>query len=152
MKLSRAERLLIGQIVNIKLEQATLKDHIMLESIFKVVNPDSIEYPKPPDFIPEEKRELFQKYENKRVGEIEDKEDQKMLQEAIMKSREAESAIWENDDPEKEWVEIQLKPEQLAILSNFYETDRRPFPRQYHQAIIALNGKLDSKKKKPKKE
>lgn len=152
MKLTRAERLLIGQIVNIKLETATLKDHLILEGIFKATDPESIEYPNPPQFIPEEKKELFQKYENKRVGEIEDKEDQKILQEAIMKSREAEGKIWENNDPKEEWVDVKLTPDQLAVLQNFYETDKRPMPRQYHQAIVTLNDKMEAKKKPKKKE
>ena len=150
MKLTRAERLLIGQVVNIKLDGATLKDHLVLEGIFKVVDPDSIEYPAPPNFIPENKKELFQKYENKRISEIEDKEDQKVLQKAIMDSREAESKIWENKDLEEEWVEIRLTPDQMAVLKNFYETDKRPFPRQYHDAIVTLDDKLEAKKKKKK--
>lgn len=151
MKLTRAERLLIGQIVNIKLDTATLKDHIMLESIFKAADPDGIKYPAPSDFVPEEKKELFQKYENKRVGEIEDKEHQKVLQEAMVKFREVESKIWENEDPEDEWADVKLNPEQLAVIQNHYDTDRRPFPRQYHGAIVSLNDKLQNMKKKPSK-
>jgi hypothetical protein len=148
MKLSMAERLLRGQIVNVKLNTATLKDHIMLESIFKDADPDSIEYPIPQNFVPDDKQELFQKYENKQIKDIEDEEDKKVLQQAMIESREAEAKIWENKESEDEQVNVKFSPDQLKVLNDFYETDKRPFPRQYHDAIVSLHDKIESKKKK----
>lgn len=153
MKLTRAERLLIGQIVNVKLDTATLKDHLMLEGIFRAVDPDGIKFPNAPDFVPKDKQELFQSYNGKQIRDIENPEHQKILQKAVMAAKEEESKIWSNEDPEEEQMDIKFKPEQITSLKNFYETDRRPIPRQYHLAIVSLNDKLESKKKaKTKKE
>jgi hypothetical protein len=140
MKLTRAERLLVGQIVNVKLDSATLKDHIMLEGIYKAVNPDSIDFPYPPQFVDKENEELFNQYEGQKIDSIENEEHKQIIQEAIRKSKEAQSEIWANQGGDEE--EIDLSDEQKKTLLDFFEQDKRSWPREYHQAIIDLHGKL----------
>lgn len=140
MKLTRAERLLVGQIVNVKLDSATLKDHIMLEGIYKAANPDDIDFPYPYHFLNKEDINLFDQYEGQKIDDIENEEDRQKIRNAIQKSKESQSEIWANQGGDEE--EIDLSDEQKKTLLDFFEQDKRSWPREYHQAIIDLHGKL----------
>ncbi len=141
LELAKAERLLIAQIVNIKLDSATLRDHILLEDIFHAVKPFEIKVPMPPDFVSREDKHLFEKYENKRLAEIEDEDHKKILSEAVRKAKEEETKLYTQLD-ETEGVEF--SHEQIKTLKDFFEHDQRPFPREYHEAIISLHSKLNA--------
>lgn len=141
MKLTRAERLLAAQIVNIKLDNATLKDHIMLEGVYKAAKSDQIRLPVPPDYIEdEEDKKLFKQYDGRQISEIEDKDHKEKLQKAIRQAREDEMKIWSNEGGDEE--EVEFTTDQVETLKDFFENDKRPFPREYHQAIIDLHSKL----------
>jgi hypothetical protein len=142
LNLTLAERILIGQIVNIRLDSATLRDHILLEGVFKAVDASDIKLPIPPDFVPEEKRELFKQYDNKPVTEIADEEDRKLIQEAIIKARTEEAKIWEETD-DNEVLLLELSSFQLDTIREFFEKDKRPFPKNFHKAILTLSEKLN---------
>lgn len=139
MNLTQAERLVIGRIVNIRLDSATLKDHILLEGIYKATRPDEISMKTPLDFVDDDMRELFEQYDGKPVNSIEDEEHKKIITEAIQKARVEELQVWTNDD---EGEEIELTSEQAAIIVNFFDRDSRPFPRENHAAIVSLHEKL----------
>lgn len=141
LELAKAERLLISQIVNIKLDSATLRDHILLEGIFHAVKPLEIEIPTPPEFVPQDKKSLFEKYENQRVSDIQDEEDKKVISEAIRKSREKEMELYTNLD---ETDTFELTEEEVRTLKDFFEKDKRPFSRELHEAIISLHNKLSA--------
>lgn len=141
MKLNKAERFLIGQIVNIKMGSASLRDHIRLEKIFKAADPDSIILSTPEDFVPADKKELFAKYDGKDLKEIEDKDDQAVLRDAILKTNEERAKVW-NDESEGDF-EAKFSTEDIIILKDFYEKDQRTFPKQYHAAILTLSNKLE---------
>lgn len=144
MKLTKAERLLIAQIVNIRLDNATLKDHIMLEDIYKATRSDQIRLPVPPDYIEnEEDKELFQQYDGQQVSQIEDEKHREKLQKAIRQAREDEMKIWSNEGGDEE--EVEVTKEQIEVINDFFEKDKRPFPREYHQVIIDLHNKLSGK-------
>lgn len=152
MKLTTAERHLIAQIVNIKLNTATLREHIRLEAIYQAADPENAKLPIPMDFVEESQKELFTKYENQRVTDIKNEDDQKIIRDAITKSNAARDAIFQND--EKPEFEAKFSEDDVQVLKQFYDTDSRSFPRQYHQAILSLHSKLkeDPKEdKKPKK-
>lgn len=140
LKLAKAERLLIAQIVNIKLDSATLKDHILLEGIYKAVKPFDIKVPTPPEFVPEDKRNLFAKYENKKISDIEDADDKKVLGEAIAKSREKEMELYTSLEKTEGF---DFQDEQIKTLKDFFDKDKRTFPREYHEAIVSLYNKLE---------
>lgn len=146
MKLTIAERLLIGQIVNVKLNSATLREHIRLKAIYDAADPDGTPLPIPIDFVDEEFKDLFEKYNNKRIDDIEDKDHQKILRNAMMKSNEARNKIWLNDD-QADFV-AKFSDDDIQMLKNFYDNDKRTFPRQYHKAILSLNEKINNKKKR----
>ena len=78
MKLTQAERLVVSRIVNIRMDSATLKDHILLEGIYKATRPDEISLKTPLDFVDDEMRPLFEQYDGKPVNSIEDKEHQRI--------------------------------------------------------------------------
>jgi hypothetical protein len=142
LELIATERLLVGQIVNIRLDSATLRDHIKLESIFDKVESDKVKIPVPPDYVPEEKKELFKKYENQQINSITDENDKREIQDAIQKARKDEALFWEgefNPDPK----EVEFEDWQLQIVKDFFEKDQRPFPRVYHKAILSLAEKLE---------
>lgn len=141
MKLTKAERLLIAQIVNIRLDNATLKDHIMLEGIYKSTRADQIRLPIPPDYVEkEEDKKLFQQYDGKQISQIEEEEHKQTLQNAIRQAREDEMKIWSNEGGDEE--EVELTNEQIEVIKDFFDKDKRPFPREYHQVIIDLHNKL----------
>lgn len=141
MKLTRAERLVIARIVNIRLDSATLKDHILLEGIYRAIMPDEINLSTPLDFVENENdRELFTKYDGQPVNQIENEDDKKVITEAIQKARMAELEVWANDEKP---AEIDLSGEQTRTLKNFFDKDNRPFPREQHAAIVSLHDKLE---------
>ena len=150
MKLTTAERHLIAQIVNIKLNTATLREHIRLEAIYQAADPENAPLPIPIDFVEESQKELFSKYENQRVADIKNKDDQKIIRDAITKSNAARDVIFQND--EKPEFEAKFSEDDVQVLKQFYDTDSRSFPRQYHKAILSLNSKLheDPKAKEAK--
>lgn len=141
VELAKAERLLVAQIVNIKLDSATLRDHILLEGIFHAVKPFEIKVPMPPDFVEEDKKYLFEEYENKKLSDIEDPEHKAALSEAVRRAKEEEIKLYSNLE---ETEGIELTHEQMKTLKDFIENDKRPFPREYHEAIISLNSKLNA--------
>ena len=145
MKLTEAERILVGQIVNIKMEEATLREHLVLEEVYKLVDVDKIKYPVPPHFVPEEHQGLFKEYEGKKIADIEDEEAKAILQTAVRDSQAAEQKLWKNE--QENLSDVNLNKEQVAALKRFYDKDQRPFPRHYHEAILSLHNKLESKKK-----
>lgn len=144
MNLTRAERLLVGQIVNVKLDSATLKDHIMLEGIYKAVDPDSIDFPYPPDYVDKDDQWLFTEYEGQKIENIENEEHRQKIQEAVQKAKQSQSEIWANSGGDE--TEINLSEEQKKTLTDFFEQDKRSWPREYHQAIIDLYNKLSGEK------
>lgn len=149
MKLTKAERLLIAQIVNIRLDNATLKDHIMLEGIYKATGAEKIRLPIPPDYVDnDEDKKLFQQYDGKQISEIEDQEHKEKLQNAIRQAREDEMKIWSNEGGDEE--EVELTDEQIEVIKDFFDKDKRPFPREYHQVIIDLHDKLSGKSENKK--
>jgi hypothetical protein len=146
MKLTTAERMLIGQIVNIKLNSATLREHIRLEAIFKEAKVDEVKLPFPQDFVSDEQKELFDKYNNMRVDEIKDEKDQIVIKEAIIKSNQEREKVWTNTDGND--MNINLTNEDIDILKGFFNSDQRKFPKDYHTAILSLHKKLEDKKSK----
>ena len=145
MKLTRAERLIVSRIINIRLDSATLKDHILLEGIYKSVKPEEVKVRTPLDFVDENQKEFFQQYDGKPINSIENEEHKKIISEAIHKARIEELEIFKN---EEEGEEFNLNGEQIGILVDFFEKDKRPFPREYHAAIVSLHGKLATQKEK----
>jgi len=148
MNLTIAERLLIGQIVNVRLNSASLGEHIKLESIYKTVDPDSVSLPFPLDYVNEEQKLLFEKYDRMQIDDIENKDHQEILRNAMIKSNEERNRIWNNGD--KSNFEVNLTKDEIVILKEFYDSDKRTFPKQYHKAILSLYGKItdDTLKKK----
>ena len=145
MKLTRAERLVVARIVNIRLDSATLKDHILLEGIYRAIMPEEINMSSPLDFVEsEEDKKLFEKYDGKPVNQIEDEDHKQKVTEAIQKARAAELAVWANDE---DGVEMNLNGEQIKTLKNFFDKDNRPFPREQHAAIVSLHDKLEEEMK-----
>jgi len=140
MKLTVAERALMSQIINIKLDNATLKDHIMLEGIYKAVKADNIEFPMPPDFVDEEDKQIFKDYDGMKIDEIENEEHKQKVQEAVKKSREEQNKIWANRGGNE--IEVNLSEAQVAIMRDFFEQDKRTWPRDYHKAILDLHEKI----------
>jgi 6-pyruvoyl-tetrahydropterin synthase len=122
-----------------------LKDHILLEGIYKTIAPDEVSLKTPLDFVKEEEKELFEKYDGKPINEIEDEGHKKAITEAIQKARVAELEVFANKEKGKE---IDLSEEQVGVVKDFFEKDRRPFPREYHAAIIGLHEKLFGKEEK----
>lgn len=142
MKLTQAERLVVARIVNIRMDSATLKDHIQLEGIYKAIKPEEISLKTPLDFIEDEAdRELFEKYDGQPVNQIEDEAHKKKITEAIQKARVDELSVWANDDEGKE---VEFSVEQAQTIKNFFDKDNRPFPREHHAAIVSLHDKLQS--------
>ena len=140
IQLTRAERMLLFQIVNVKLDSATLRDHILLERIYNAVDIESIGFPKPADFASEEEAKLFEQYDGVMVNKIENEEHKAIIVEALRKAREKENEIWDNEeDPD---FSIKLENDQKAIIKDFFDKDKRTWPRNYHKAIISLNNKL----------
>jgi hypothetical protein len=143
LELTRAERVVIGQIINIGLNQATLKDHILLEGLYKGLDLENLKMPVATDFVDPDKLELFNQYNEKKISDIEDVEHKKIIQEAMQKTRIEEMKIWTNEEPADAFS---LSDTQTDLIKSFFEKDKRPFPREYHKAIIALNEKLYTKK------
>lgn len=139
MKLTRAERLVVSRIVNIRLDSATLKDHILLEGIYKAVKPGEISLKTALDYVKEEDRVLFEKYEGMPINEIPEEEDKKTITEAIQMARVEELKVFSN---EEEGEEVGLTKEQAGIISDFFDKDKRQFPREHHSAIVALHDKI----------
>lgn len=139
MNLTQAERIVVARIVNIRLDSATLKDHILLEGIYKAIRPDEVSLKTPLDFVDEDMRPLFEQYDGKPVNDIEDEEHKRIITEAIQKARVEELTMWANED---EGEEIELSSEQAGIVISFFEKDNRPFPRENHAAIVSLHEKL----------
>jgi len=139
MKLTQAERLVITRIVNIRLDSATLKDHILLEGIYKVVQPEKVSLKSPLDFVDDDMKPLFEQYDGQPVNKIENEEHRKIITEAIQRARVEELKIWSNKD---EGEKIELTDEQEKVILNFFEKDNRPFPRENHAAIVSLHEKL----------
>lgn len=140
MELTKAERVLVSQIVNIKLDEATLKDHIMLEDIYKAVNTGDIKFPNPIDYASKEDEELFSKYDGMKIDDIEDEEHRQKIQEAIRKSKEEQNKIWANEGGDE--VEVNFTDDQIKVLKDFFEQDKRSWPREYHKAIYDLHSKI----------
>jgi len=145
MKLNQAERLVIVRIVNIQLNSATLKDHILLEGIYKALKPEKISLKTPLDFVDDDMRSLFEQYDGKPVNNIKDEKHRKIITEAIQKARVEELKVWSSKD---EGEEVKLTSEQLGIINDFFERDNRPFPRENHAAIVSLHEKLTGKEDK----
>jgi len=144
LDLTNAERVLIGQMINISMNAATLKDHIILEGIYGAVEIETLKMPIATDFVKPEEVDLFAQYNGKPISEIENEEHRKTIQEAMQKQRVEEMKMWANDGPGSE---INFSNEQLEMIKKFFEQDKRPFPREYHKAIVALHGKLFEAKK-----
>ena len=124
MKLTIAERVLIGQIINVKMSSATLKEHIRLETIFKAVDVENAKLPAAIDYVEEDQKELFKKYDGQQIASIKDKEAAEILQEAMKNSAIDREKIWANE--EEADFNAELSNEDLAILRNFFE--RAPDP------------------------
>lgn len=144
MLLTKAERLVIGRIVNIRLDSATLKDHILLEGIYKATRPDEVTFKTPLDFVDEDMRTLFEQYDGKPVNSIENEEHKKIITEAIQKARVEEMEVWANEDSGDE---VELTGDQIGVILGFFDKDTRPFPRENHAAIVSLHEKLAEVKK-----
>jgi len=144
MKLTQAERLVIARIVNIRLDSATLKDHILLEGIYKALRPEEISFKSPLDFVDDDVKSLFEQYDGQPINKIEDEEHKKIISEAIQKAKVEELKIWSNKD---EGETVKLTDEQEKVILNFFEKDSRPFPRENHAAIVSLHEKLTKIKK-----
>jgi hypothetical protein len=145
MKLTRAERLVIARIVNVKMsESLTLKDHILLEQIWKVTRPEEVSLRVPIDFVKEDEKDLFAKYDGQAINSIENEEHKRIISEAVQRARILEVEVFSNKD---EGEEIQLTNEHIRILKEFYDKDKRPFPKEYHVAILGLHEKLTGEKK-----
>jgi len=145
MKLTRAERLIISRIVNIRLDSATLKDHILLEGIYRSVKPDEVKIRSPLDFVDAEQQKLFEQYDGKSINSIENEEHKKLISEAVQRARLEELEIFKN---EEEGEDFSLTGEQVGVLTDFFEKDKRPFPREHHAAIVSLHDKLAAQKEK----
>jgi len=145
MKLTRAERLIITRIVNIRMDSATLKDHIVLEGIYKATKPEEIKIKSMIDYVDGEQKKLFEQYDGKPINSIENEEHKKIISEAIQKARVEELEVFSNKD---EGEEIHLVSEQVGVLKDFFDKDKRPFPREYHTAIVSLYEKLTNPEKK----
>jgi hypothetical protein len=143
MNLTKPERMLVSQIVNVKLDNATLKDHIMLEGVYKVVRPEDIRLPVPPDFVSEEDKEIFDKYDGMKIDSIGNEDHKIKIQEAFKKSREEQNKFWANSGEDE--VEINFSDEQKKVILDFFEQDKRVWPREYHKAILDLHNKLSGK-------
>lgn len=141
MKLTKAERLMAAQILNTKVEKATLREHIQLEKLFNKLDAENIRLPIPPDYVNDDQQELFSKYENKKVSDIEDENDKQIIQEAMQKSRQDEMKFWANED--EETVDIEFNDEDIKKLFEFFDKDERQFPREYHKVIVDLYNKLE---------
>lgn len=139
MKLTQAERLVVSNIVNIRLDKATLKDHILLEGIYKAVRPAEIALKNALDFVKDEEKELFEKYNGMPINNIPDEDHKKLITEAIQMARVEELSIYLNED---EGEEIDLTKEQAAVIEDFFEKDKREFPREQHSAIVGLHDKI----------
>lgn len=139
MKLTRAERLVVSRIVNIRLDSATLRDHILLEGIYKAVKPEEVSLKTALDFVKEEDKVLFEKYQGMSVNEIPEEEDKRIIIEAIQMARVEELKIFSN---EEEGEEVDLTKGQAEIISDFFDKDKREFPREHHSAIVALHDKI----------
>jgi hypothetical protein len=48
---------------------------------------------------------------------------------------------------EEQGESFDFSKDQVDMIKKFFETDKRPFPREYHNAIVALHGKLFETKK-----
>lgn len=144
MQLTKAERLVVTRIVNIRLDSATLKDHILLEGIYKAVRPEEVSLKTPLDFVDDDMKSLFEQYDGQPVNKIEDEEHKRIITEAIQKARVEELKIWSNKD---EGEKVELTDEQEKIILNFFEKDSRPFPRENHAAIVSLHKKFTNKVK-----
>lgn len=145
LELTNAERVLIGQMINISMNAATLKDHIILEGIYESVDIENLKMPIATDFVKPEEVDLFAQYNGKPISEIPDENHKKIIQEAMQKQRAEEMKMWANDDP---GTEVNFSKDQLEMIKKFFEQDKRPFPREYHKAIVALHGKLFEAKSK----
>ena len=142
LKLTRAERILLFQIVNVKLDMATLRDHLMLEKIYNSIDAEGAqkELPRAIDFAKEEDKPIFEKYDGIRISDIEDQKEQAIIVEALTKAREKENEIWSNaEDPD---FVVKFEDDQIKIINDFFEKDKRTWPRNYHKAIISLHEKL----------
>jgi hypothetical protein len=146
MELTKTERLMAAQILNTQVEKATLREHIQLEKLFNKLDAENIRLPIPPDYVDDEHQELFSKYENKKVSDIEDENDKAIIQDAMQKARQDEMKFWSNED--KETKTIDLSDEDISKLLEFFDKDERQFPREYHQAIVDLYNKLEEVRKK----
>jgi len=144
VELTRAERIVLSQAVNIGLNSATLRDHILLEGIYKSLDIENMKVPIVLDYVSPEEAELFHKYDGKAVSEIENEDHKKLIQEAMHKQKADEAKMFDN---EEQGESFDLSKDQIDMLKRFFETDKRPFRREYHSAIVALNGKLFEAKK-----
>jgi len=146
VKLTAAERILIANIVGFQLERASLKEHLMLDSVYEKIDVENIPIPTPLDFL-ENKDDaiLFEKYNNKPISEIEDEHEREIVKNALDASKDAEQRIYENNQKE-ETLEVGLDDDEVDVLNTFFDKDKRPFSRQFHQAIVDLHKKLKSKK------
>jgi hypothetical protein len=144
LSLTRAERVVISQIVSMGLNNATLKEHLLYDKMYTSIDIENIDVPVASDFVKPEEVELFEKYNKKPISEIEDPDHKKIIQEAMQKQRQEEAKMWAN---EEEALNFDLSADMVSALKKFFEQDKRPFPREYHQAIVSLNGKLFGDKK-----
>lgn len=142
MKLTEPERLLIAHIINLKLDNSTLKEHILLERIYKKVNPDEIKLPSILDLVENEtQRELIEKYDGVKIGDIEDKEHRLIIQDLMKRLKESELKFWSNQEKDN-ILNVDLTKEEVNLINNIIEVDKRPFPREFHKVIIDLVNKL----------
>lgn len=145
VSLSRPERLLLAQVINVSLNNATLLEHIRLESLITSVDLESIKQPTVMDLVPPENVDLFSKYEGMNLNDIKDENDKKILTEALQRQRVEDMKFWANEDTELK--ELEVSNEQINLVKKFFDQDKRPFPKEYHKAIVALHGKLFDNKK-----
>ncbi len=139
MQLTKAERLVVSRIVNIRLDNATLKDHILLEGIYKAIKPEEVIIKTPLDYVETDQIELFSQYDGEPVNKIENEEHRKIITSAIQQARVEELKMWSNEETPNE---VEITDEQAKVLINFIDKDTRPFSREQHAAIVSLHEKL----------
>lgn len=140
IELTIAERILLSRVVNIVIDHATLKEHILLEQIYDLLKLDDVKYPQIIDFVKPEEVDLFNIYNGKKIDEIGNEEHKKVISEAMQKQRIEEARIWSNRD--ENLFETAFSQEQLDLIKRFFEQDKREYDRNTHLAIVSLHKKL----------
>lgn len=140
IELTMAERILLSRVINIVIDHATLKEHILLEQIYDLLKLEDVKYPQVTDYIKPEEVELFNTYNGKKIDEIENLEHRKVIGEAMQRQRIEEARIWSNRD--ENLFETVFSQDQLDLIKRFFEQDKREYDRNTHLAIVSLHKKL----------